>query len=253
MRSFSKWVVTLCATPFGVVILAALDSTLFFSLPFGIDAAVIILAARLNDLWWVAPLLASAGSVGGAALTFWMGVKVGEKGLDRYVPRKRLDRIRARIRNSVVLGQTRGARPAPLPRRRPLARADRRYRRRGRALWRIQPQLRPPRDRHSVVLGRQRVLTARSRLHESQRRPASRIDADHMATGKRGRANDLWHRRRRCAVLGVRGWRPARNGSARLMRSGALRSAGDRGRWSVACGTNCRGRHVRMCLDHACR
>src|SRR5262245_8848268 len=100
MRSFSKWIVTLCATPFGVVILAALDSTLFFSLPFGIDAAVIILAARLENLWWIAPLLATAGSVGGAALTFWMGIKIGENGLERYVPKKRLERIRSRIKNS---------------------------------------------------------------------------------------------------------------------------------------------------------
>ena len=100
MRSFSKWVITLCATPAGVVILAALDSTLFFSLPFGIDAVVIILAARLKGLWWTVPLLATFGSVGGAALTFWMGVKIGENGLDRYVPPKRLKKIRARIRNS---------------------------------------------------------------------------------------------------------------------------------------------------------
>jgi membrane protein YqaA with SNARE-associated domain len=100
MRSFSQWVITLCASPVGVVILAALDSTLFFSLPFGIDAAVIILAARLRDLWWVVPLLASAGSVLGAALTFWMGVKIGEKGLDRYVPANRLKRIRNKIRRS---------------------------------------------------------------------------------------------------------------------------------------------------------
>jgi membrane protein YqaA with SNARE-associated domain len=100
MRSVSKWIITLCATPAGVVILAALDSTLFFSLPFGIDAAVIILAARMRDLWWTVPLLASAGSVGGAALTFWMGKKIGENGLERYVPPKRLKRVRARIKQS---------------------------------------------------------------------------------------------------------------------------------------------------------
>ena len=100
MRSFSKWIVALCATPAGVVILAALDSTLFFSLPFGIDTAVIILAAQLRGLWWTVPLLATFGSIAGAALTFWMGVKIGENGLDRYVPPKRLKKIRARIRNS---------------------------------------------------------------------------------------------------------------------------------------------------------
>ena len=100
MRSFSHWVLALFASPLGVFVLAALDSTLFFSLPFGIDAAVIILAARLRELWWVVPLLATCGSVVGAALTFWMGVKIGEQGLDRWVHPKRLDQVRQRVRNS---------------------------------------------------------------------------------------------------------------------------------------------------------
>jgi membrane protein YqaA with SNARE-associated domain len=99
MRSFSQWVIALCASPLGVVVLAALDSTLFFSLPFGIDAAVVILAAELHDFWWIVPLLATFGSVVGAALTFWMGVKIGERGLDRWVPERRLKRIRSRIRD----------------------------------------------------------------------------------------------------------------------------------------------------------
>ena len=97
MRALSHWIIALCASPAGVVVLAALDSTLFFSLPFGIDAAVIILAARMHALWWLVPLLATAGSVGGAALTFWMGVKIGEQGLERWVARKRLVAIRARV------------------------------------------------------------------------------------------------------------------------------------------------------------
>ena len=98
MRSFSQWIVALFASPAGVVILAALDSTVFFSLPFGIDAAVVILAAQLHELWWIVPLLATFGSIAGAALTFWMGVKIGERGLDRWVAEKRLTRIRRRVR-----------------------------------------------------------------------------------------------------------------------------------------------------------
>src|ERR1700749_955760 len=98
MRALSHWIIALCASPLGVVVLAALDSTLFFSLPFGIDAAVIILAARLKTLWGIAAILAPAGSVAGAALTFWMGVKIGEQGLDRWVPARRLERIRKRVR-----------------------------------------------------------------------------------------------------------------------------------------------------------
>jgi membrane protein YqaA with SNARE-associated domain len=98
MRSLSHWIIALCASPLGVVVLGALDSTLFFSLPFGIDAAVIILAARLKTLWWIAAILATAGSVAGAALTFWRGVKIGEQGLDRWVPVRRLERIRQKVR-----------------------------------------------------------------------------------------------------------------------------------------------------------
>ncbi len=100
MRGFSRWIITLCASPAGVIVLAALDSTLFFSLPFGIDAAVVILSARLHRLAWIVPPLAAAGSLAGAALTFWMGVKVGEKGLDRYASPKQLKRVRKKIRES---------------------------------------------------------------------------------------------------------------------------------------------------------
>ena len=58
MRTFSRWIIGLFATPIGVVVLAALDSTVFFSLPFGIDAVVVILAARQPGLAWYVPLLA---------------------------------------------------------------------------------------------------------------------------------------------------------------------------------------------------
>lgn len=99
MRSFSHWIVALLTTPIGIVGLAALDSTLVFFLPLGIDVAVIIVAARPQQPWWAVPFLATAGSVAGAAVTFWMGVKAGEKGLDRYLPPKRLASIRSRIHN----------------------------------------------------------------------------------------------------------------------------------------------------------
>jgi len=100
MRAFSKWIIALFASPAGVVVLAALDSTLFFSLPFGIDAAVIILSAQLHRLAWVVPVLATAGSIAGAWLTFWMGRVIGEKGLDRYVAPRRLKKVRKKIRDS---------------------------------------------------------------------------------------------------------------------------------------------------------
>jgi membrane protein YqaA with SNARE-associated domain len=116
MRALSHWIVALFASPAGVVVLAALDSTLFFSLPFGIDTAVIILAARLRGLWWIVPLLATAGSVAGAALTFWMGGQIGDHGLERWVPRKRLERVRARVRKKgAVALATLDLIPPPFP------------------------------------------------------------------------------------------------------------------------------------------
>jgi membrane protein YqaA with SNARE-associated domain len=106
MRSFSHWIIALCTTPVGIIVLAALDSMPGFYLPLGIDVAVVILAARLRRFWWAVPLVATAGSVAGAALTFWVGAKAGEKGLDRYVSQNRLASIRSWIRNSgaVALG-----------------------------------------------------------------------------------------------------------------------------------------------------
>jgi membrane protein YqaA with SNARE-associated domain len=100
IQAWSRWLIAVCASPIGVIVLAALDSTVFFSLPFGIDAAVIILAARLHGLAWLVPILATGGSVGGAALTFWMGAKIGESGLERYVAAQRLARIHARVKRS---------------------------------------------------------------------------------------------------------------------------------------------------------
>ena len=100
MRAVTHWILATFASPAGIVVLAALDSTLFFSLPFGIDTAVVILAAELRGTAWVVPLLATAGSVAGAGLTYWMGSKIGEKSLDRFVPPGRLKKIRRRVQSS---------------------------------------------------------------------------------------------------------------------------------------------------------
>jgi membrane protein YqaA with SNARE-associated domain len=99
VRSLTTWVLATFTSPLGVFVLAALDSTLFFSMPFGIDAAVIILAARSRALAWIVALLATGGGVAGAALTFWMGAKIGEAGLERYIPARRLQRVRNQIKS----------------------------------------------------------------------------------------------------------------------------------------------------------
>jgi membrane protein YqaA with SNARE-associated domain len=96
----------------GAFLLAALDSSMLFFLPFGIDTVVIYLSARNHDLFWLYPLLATAGSAAGAAVTFWIGAKAGEHGLERLVSERRLERMRCRVRDSGAIAM---ALPALLP------------------------------------------------------------------------------------------------------------------------------------------
>lgn len=87
-------------TWWGPFVVGALDSSLVFFMPFGVDALVIYLAARDENLFWVYPLLATAGSVAGAAMTFWIGRKAGDAGLGKLVSPRRLKRLRSRVQKS---------------------------------------------------------------------------------------------------------------------------------------------------------
>ena len=92
--------------------MAALDTSMLFFLPFGVDALVIFLAARNADLFWIYPLLATAGSLAGAGVTFWIGRKAGSAGLERLVPGKRLERLKCKVNEKGAVAM---AVPALLP------------------------------------------------------------------------------------------------------------------------------------------
>jgi membrane protein YqaA with SNARE-associated domain len=62
--------------------------------PFGIDALVIVLAARHGDIFWIFPPIVTMVSLAGAALTYWVGRRVGHAGLPRLVPAHHLERIK---------------------------------------------------------------------------------------------------------------------------------------------------------------
>ena len=104
MRSFFYSLLGYFLTPGGLILMGALDSSLIFFLPFGIDFAVIVLAARQPHLFWLYALLATAGSVLGAAVTFWIGRKAGEHGLSRLMKPARLQRVRNRVAERAVFG-----------------------------------------------------------------------------------------------------------------------------------------------------
>ena len=99
-------------TWWGAFLMAALDTSMLFFLPFGIDAIVIFLAARNPDTFWLYPLLATAGSLAGAAVTFWVGRKAGAAGLERLVHPRRLERLKGKVNDSGAIAL---AIPALLP------------------------------------------------------------------------------------------------------------------------------------------
>ena len=99
-------------TWWGAYMLGALDASMVFFLPFGIDALVIYLSARNGMFFWIYPLLATAGSVTGAALTYWIGHKGGELSLERLISRERLERFRKRVQKGGAVAM---AVPALLP------------------------------------------------------------------------------------------------------------------------------------------
>lgn len=86
-------------TWWGAIILGALDSSLFVFLPFGTDVVVVYLCARNPSLFWLYPLLVTAGSIAGAAGTYHIGTKIGDAGLSRFVAKRRLERLRTRVKD----------------------------------------------------------------------------------------------------------------------------------------------------------
>lgn len=103
-------------TWWGAFLMAALDSSMLFFLPFGVDGLVIYLSARRNDLFWIYPVLATAGSLAGAAVTYWIGEKAGEVGLERLVSPRRLKRLRDKAGESgAVAMAVPGLLPPPFP------------------------------------------------------------------------------------------------------------------------------------------
>jgi membrane protein YqaA with SNARE-associated domain len=104
VRAFFFSILGYFLTPAGVVIMGVLDASLVFFLPLGIDFVVIVMTARKPELFWLFALLATAGSLIGAAGTYWIGKVLGEKGLTRFVNQRRLDRVMDQVdRGAYVL------------------------------------------------------------------------------------------------------------------------------------------------------
>jgi membrane protein YqaA with SNARE-associated domain len=84
-------------SPAGLVLLGALDSSLIFFLPLGIDVALILVAARHPESFWAHAVAATSGSLIGAAGTYLLGRKIGQEGLGRWIGKASLARAQERV------------------------------------------------------------------------------------------------------------------------------------------------------------
>ena len=95
--------------------MGVLDASMVFFLPLGIDFVVVLMSARRPELFWLYALLATVGSVGGAAGTFWVGKQAGERGLARFVSTRRLRRVKARVKRGTFVVAALALIPPPFP------------------------------------------------------------------------------------------------------------------------------------------
>jgi membrane protein YqaA with SNARE-associated domain len=84
----------------GLFLLSALDSS-FLVLPFGNDLLLIALVSSHREgLGWIAYVLVSAlGSVVGVFVIDVLMRKAGEKGLERFISRKKIEKLKSKIEN----------------------------------------------------------------------------------------------------------------------------------------------------------
>jgi len=85
---------------FGLFLMSALDSS-FLVLPFGNDLLLIALVSSNRDsLMWIVYVIVSAiGSLVGVFIIDLLMRKAGESGLERFVSKKRIDKLKAKLEN----------------------------------------------------------------------------------------------------------------------------------------------------------
>ena len=84
----------------GLLLMSALDSS-FLVLPFGNDLLLIALVSSNRDsLYWIVYVVISAiGSVVGVFFVDLIMRKAGESGLERFVNKKRIEKLKAKLEN----------------------------------------------------------------------------------------------------------------------------------------------------------
>jgi membrane protein YqaA with SNARE-associated domain len=100
--TFSGWILRVFRRlgVLGLFLLSALDSS-FLVLPFGNDLLLIALVSSNRDsLVWIAYVVVSAiGSLVGVLVVDLIMRKAGEKGLERFVSQRRIEKLKSKLEN----------------------------------------------------------------------------------------------------------------------------------------------------------
>jgi membrane protein YqaA with SNARE-associated domain len=81
----------------GVFVLATLDSTVFFFLPFAIDFLFIAHVSRHFADFPFYVLMTVCGSIAGCLITYWVVSKTGERTLERHLPKKKFQKLEKKM------------------------------------------------------------------------------------------------------------------------------------------------------------
>jgi membrane protein YqaA with SNARE-associated domain len=89
---------------FGLLLMSALDSS-FLVLPFGNDLLLIALVSsnREGPMWIGYVLVSAIGSVIGVFVIDLLMRKAGEKGLERFISKKKIEKLKSKIENKGFL------------------------------------------------------------------------------------------------------------------------------------------------------
>lgn len=108
MPSYFSWFLS----PAGILVLGALDSSVAFFLPLANDTVVVYMAASHPRQFWLYPVLATIGSLIGSGTTYWIGRRIGQAGIERWVPKRRMEAARRKTGRSGMIAL---ALPALIP------------------------------------------------------------------------------------------------------------------------------------------
>ncbi len=100
--SFSGWILRFFRRlgVFGLFLLSALDSS-FLVLPFGNDLLLIALVSsnRASPVWIAYVVVSAIGSLVGVFVVDLIMRKAGEKGLERFVSQRRIEKLKSKLEN----------------------------------------------------------------------------------------------------------------------------------------------------------